>query len=614
MQARRPASLTEASDLLAELVLLYSPHEWSARAAGTSGGMDVDKQGNDAAHIPGAGERKTFSGLALIAAYEAALTVASEVRLEPVLQRIVDLARHVVPAKYAALGVTDGSNRVAQFIVSGLTPEEVERIGPFPEGHGLLGDIISENAPLLVPDISKDPRSVGFPPHHPPMRSLLGVPIRMEGRPLGNLYLADREDGQPFTDEDLQALQVLANHAAAAIDRAHLYRRVELGQQQAEAQLSQLRVILDNLPAGVLVMAPPDGRVELGNNSAIEMILGEGAAADAIPVANRDFQWQSADGIPLPRDQHPGMRALRGDAVQNQQLTLCCGPCETVPVLVQSAPLRDGAERIVGAVVVFQDVSRLRAAEQIKDDFLSLISHEFRTPLTAIHGGAHLLAQQGDGLDEPTRRELLDDIVLESSRLDRMLANLLSVAEIMAGRFRASPEPILIGPLVQSVIDENRRRAPEFAFALHVPVGLPLAEGDPELLRQILRNLYENAVKYSPNAGTIHTTARSDGRWVSIDVRDEGSGISPDHVPFVFERFRRPGADPTVRGMGLGLYLSRLLVEAQNGRIHASSPGIGKGASFTVELPVAKDWIDDGDIDSSTIQEEERAEAPDSGR
>lgn len=598
----------DAGDLLADLVLLYA-HESMARPSRLPCGADVNKR---ASETNAGSVESPIHGFALIAAYEAALAVASEVRLEPVLQRIVDLSRHVVPAKYAALGVTGEDGRIEQFIISGLTPEEIERIGPFPQGHGLLGLIISENEPLLIDDISQHPESVGFPPNHPPMRSLVGVPIGLNGRPIGNLYLSERIDGHPFTPEDLAALKVLAEHAAAAIDRAHLYRNVERGQQQAEAQLSQLRVILDNLPAGVLVMRRPDAGIELGNTAATEMILGPGATSVAIPVVNRDFTWQSADGLPLARDQHPGMRALRGDVVQNRQLSLQVASGQSVPVLVQAAPLRDGAGRIEGAVVVFQDVSRLRAAEQIKDDFLSLISHEFRTPLTAIHGGAYLLSQQGDVLDDETKHELLDDIVSESIRLDRMLGNLLSVAEIMAGRFRASTEPILIGALVQSVIDEFRRRAPAFTFALDVPAGVPAAEGDPALLVQILRNLYENAVKYSPNASAIHTTARAHGRWVSIDVRDEGSGIAAEHVPHVFERFRRPGADPTVRGMGLGLYLSRLLIEAQEGRIHASSPGPGQGATFTVELPIAQEWS----AGTAPIATEERgrAEASDSDR
>jgi hypothetical protein len=156
---------------------------------------------------------------------------------------------------------------MTQFITSGVTPEERARIGPLPEGHGLLGELIRERAPLLIAEIAADPRSVGFPPHHPPMRSLLGAPILLGDRVLGNLYLTERTDGEPFDGHDLTALQVLATHAAAAIDRAHAYRR-------AEEQRDQLRVILDNLPAGVMILAAPEARVELANATAVEMVFG----------------------------------------------------------------------------------------------------------------------------------------------------------------------------------------------------------------------------------------------------------------------------------------------------------------------------------------------------
>lgn len=551
--------------------------------------------------------------VALIAAYEAALAVASEMRLEPVLQRLVDLARRVVPARYAALGVVGDNDGISQMVVSGISPEARERIGPMPKGHGLLGVLIRDRTPLLVADIATDPRSAGFPPGHPPMRSLVGVPIVLGDRVLGNLYLADRLDGAPFTMQDVTVLETLAGHAATAIDRAQRYVAVEEGQRHAEEQLAQLQVILDNLPAGVLVVAPPDAAVQMLNTTARETIFGPGAGLGALPTPGSHYRWQGSDGTALRRGQHPGIRALGGEVVENQQLGLVCADERVVPMLVQAAPLRDSDDRVVGAVVVFQDVSRLRAAEQIKDDFLSLISHEFRTPLTAIRGGAHLLSQQGDVLDEETRRDLLQDIVVESNRLDRMLANLLKVSEIMAGRFRATSEPVLLGPLVQEVIGDYRRRAPAYHLALETGPDVPPAEGDPELLRQVLRNLYENAVKYSSPGSTIHTTVRSGGGRVAIDVRDEGVGIAPEHVAHVFERFRRPGADPTVRGMGLGLYLSQLLVEAQAGQIHAASAGRGTGATFTVELPVAPEWREMVEGRAEGSEEERCAEAPDSG-
>lgn len=549
----------------------------------------------DQAHHPDPAKQisSAVQGLALIAAYEAALAVASEVRLEPVLQRIVDLSRTVVPARYAALGLFGADGRISRLLTSGLTAREIAQLGSAPAGHGLLGVLLRDDEPLLIDDIPGHPDAVGFPAHHPEMKSLVGVPIRLSGETLGNLYLADSEHGKGFTENDVVALRILADHAAAAIDRARLYRTVEEGQARAEEQLRQLREILDTMPAGVLVVGPPDAHIDLANSAAMETIFGSDHESKPNPVAGVDFQWRDAEGVPLPRSMHPGVRALAGESMGNRQVELQTANRDPLPVLVQSAPLRNSMGAVIGAVVVFQDISRQRAAEQIKDDFLSLISHEFRTPLTAIHGGAQLLATQGDVLDDDTRRELLEDIVVESGRLDRMLSNLLRVSEIMAGRFQATSEPLLIGTLVQPIAAEFERRSPGFSFTIDIPHDLPLADGDPELFIQILRNLYENAVKYSPHGGTIRTTACRDGNWVSIRVQDEGLGIAPEYVQLVFERFRRPGADPTVRGMGLGLYLSRLLVDAQGGRIHATSPGPGKGATFIVDLPIADEWSAD---------------------
>ncbi|HEU0164174.1 MAG TPA: ATP-binding protein, partial [Thermomicrobiales bacterium] len=241
-------------------------------------------------------------------------------------------------------------------------------------------------------------------------------------------------------------------------------------------------------------------------------------------------------------------------------------------------------------VIVFQDMTRLREAEQLKDDFLSLVSHEFRTPLTAIHGGARLLGSQRDQLDDRTKDELLADIVLESARLDQMLANMLQLAEVMAGRLTPSTEPVLVTPLIRRVVQEMKVRLPDTEWSIEIPPGLPPVEGDPSLLQQVLRNLYENAIKYTTGHAFIRTTAEVDEHGVEIHIIDNGIGIAAEHVPFVFERFRRPGADPAVRGMGLGLYLCHNLMTAQGGRIRVESHGIGMGTTFSIALPIASGW------------------------
>ena len=152
--------------------------------------------------------------------------IASELDVDRVLQRIVDSVRALVAARYAALGIVDDEGVIERFITSGITAEERAAIGPPPRGHGLLGRIIRDGVTLRVPDIGVHPDRYGFPAHHPPMRSLLGVPIRLGERAIGNLYLADREDGLPFDEADEQLVELFALHAAIAIEHARLHARV----------------------------------------------------------------------------------------------------------------------------------------------------------------------------------------------------------------------------------------------------------------------------------------------------------------------------------------------------------------------------------------------------
>jgi K+-sensing histidine kinase KdpD len=527
---------------------------------------------------------------ALLAAYEASLAVASEINVESLLQRIVDLARGLVDARYAALGVINIEDRIESFFTSGLSPEERAAIGPVPVGLGLLGALARSREPILVPVIQNDPRSAGFPQNHPPMKSMLGVPILLWERNVGNLYLCDRFDGQPFDVQDQAVVQVLAGHAAAAIDRATLYRQLEQSRRGAEEQRDQLRSILDNLPSAVVIQSSMDLQIELANNAALSMMLGDIRPAGTLPVYGRDFAFLQEDGAELPFDRQPGIRALRGEVIRNQQLIVRQGDSQTSPVLVQAGPLRDSSGGIPRAVVVIQDVTKLREAEQLKDDFVSLVSHELRTPITAVYGGAHLLLNQGNALSKETGHDLLNDIVVESERLNQMLANLLSLTSIKAGWMEPSTEPVLLEPLSRKVAAEIDKRSDHHQITVDIGSDIPPVEADPNHLEQVLRNLFENAMKYSPDGGTIQTTATTDGQMVTIDIIDPGVGIAPEHAGSLFERFRRPGAPATIRGMGLGLYLSRHMVEAQGGTISAASEGPGKGATFSITLPIATGW------------------------
>ena len=170
--------------------------------------------------------RETASDVTLEALSDAVGAVAGELDVETVLQLIVDRVRTLVGAQYAALGIVDDRRRIERFITSGISAEQRRRLGPLPEGHGLLGLIITEGHSLRVPDIGAHAASSGFPPEHPPMRSFLGVPVRVKRRVIGNFYLTDKESAAEFSDDDQRLTELFALHAGIAIENARLHEAV----------------------------------------------------------------------------------------------------------------------------------------------------------------------------------------------------------------------------------------------------------------------------------------------------------------------------------------------------------------------------------------------------
>jgi signal transduction histidine kinase len=163
---------------------------------------------------------------------EAGLALASELDLGEVLQRLVEIATEVTAARYGAIGVLDDDGRIVRFVTTGIDEGERERIGDFPTGRGILGILIEHDATMRLSDLTRDERAVGFPPHHPPMRSFLGAPVRALGQVFGNIYLTEKEGGVPFDPDDEAALEVLAAQAGVAIENARLYSEMTHAQQE----------------------------------------------------------------------------------------------------------------------------------------------------------------------------------------------------------------------------------------------------------------------------------------------------------------------------------------------------------------------------------------------
>jgi len=260
------------------------------------------------------------------------------------------------------------------------------------------------------------------------------------------------------------------------------------------------------------------------------------------------------------------------------------------------------AERTAELAHKNEDLQRanqeLQALDRLKSEFVSLVSHELRAPLTNINGGIELIAREQEALS-PSRREVLGILRKESARLTRLVQNILDVSLLEAGRLTTNPGPLPLRPFLRRLLQGRLPDDSPHHLTLDVPPDLPPAWADESHLADVVVNLVDNAIKYSPQGGEIRVSAHKDDDGLVLCVQDEGIGITPAEQAYLFKQFYRAnnGTDREVYGHGLGLYFCKKLVEAQGGRIWVESEGTpGKGSAFYLSLPLCPEDIGEDEI------------------
>ncbi len=265
----------------------------------------------------------------------------------------------------------------------------------------------------------------------------------------------------------------------------------------------------------------------------------------------------------------------------------------TLTLTARFFALRDFAGQTIGTGLLLRDVTREREADAMKSQLLSTVSHELRTPLASIKGFATTLLRKDVKWDDATQRDFLRIIEEESDRLTEIIDNLLEMSQIEVGALRVKTEPTQLRTLIRDVVDETRMRTESHYFVTDLPAELPRALADPRRVRQVLRNLLENAIKYT-KGGAISVTCEVEHDHILISVADQGDGIPPALLEKIFERFFQVDGASTrkVGGSGLGLAISRGIVEAHGGKIWAehNSP---RGTIFRLTLPLAPAELDE---------------------
>ena len=239
-----------------------------------------------------------------------------------------------------------------------------------------------------------------------------------------------------------------------------------------------------------------------------------------------------------------------------------------------------------GVVFAVRDVTEERALETLRSDFVATASHELRTPMTSISGAARTLLRHGEQLPPQRHRDFLEMIVAESDRLARIVDQILVASRIEAGKIDVTFQRCDATGITRSVVESAKHRAPSgIELHLDAPEALEV-DCDPDRLRQVLGNIVDNAIKYSPDGGDVRVELHGEDDMVRFVVQDEGMGFEPEAAEAIFERFHRLDPQQTrgIGGTGLGLYIARELVRRMGGRIWAESER-GRGAAFSFELP-----------------------------
>ena len=452
--------------------------------------------------------------------------------------------------------------------------------------HGLSGLVFREGEPIIFHDAMSDPRTKEDPFGLLNVSNGVTVPLVIEKRDeenrvverstIGVLHAFNKRHGEDFIDEDVRLLERMARNVGSIIANLQMYREVV-------EEREELVQTFEALSAG-LILVSPEGRLSQINGTA-RAIFGVGAEAvgkDGRETLKSEPLWKLLDEV------------TQGTEGGKEEITVNLKGGEAI-YEVQAAQVRNEESKDLGIVAIFNDVTDMKNIDKMKSSFVAMASHELRTPLTAIKGFSSTLL---DGLDEDMygkedQREFLGIVVSECDRLRRLIDDLLNTSRIEANEsLKPDYSEFKLLPLLQKSVAVQQQASTKHKVLLSVESELPKTiVGDQDKLDQILTNILNNAIKYSPNGGDVIVHAKQEGEFVLFGIQDQGLGIPKDQLGKVFEKFHRINNDDNrkIYGTGLGLFLTHHLVTGVHmGEIWVESE-IGEGSTFWVKIPARLD-------------------------
>jgi len=496
--------------------------------------------------------------------------INSALALEELLHLIAVNASQVLGVAQCLVSLLDeGTGDVVPRAASGM-PAHVLRDVRLKPGMGIEGFVIQTGKAVLIGDVRGDPRFVQIGDY--PVISVMAVPLMSDNRPVGVLMATSRKRNA-FQDEDLNLLAAFADQAAIAVKNAALYQRLEEEKKRTEA-------IIQGLGDGVIVTDAHLNLVLL-NPMAAQIFGLSGPPAPGVPVTELfgnvgivDFLTKALvdGGEPIT-----GEIALPGPKADRKRV-----------YHVLTTTVRDEANTVRNIVAVLRDITSRKEVEEMKSNFLSVVSHELKTPLHSIKGFVDIILMGKTGRITETQRDFLTIVKTQTTSLQNQINDLLEFSRLEAGQVRLRIEDVAMSEIASSVIEKLKPQAQEGQVSLEsrLPADFPSIQADRGRLEQVITNLVDNAIKFTPAGGRVTISGEDQGPIVQVSVSDTGIGIPPEAQKQVFDRFYQVDGSPTrsYRGTGLGLTICKHIVEQHHGRIWVESEE-GKGSTFHFQIP-----------------------------
>lgn len=501
-------------------------------------------------------------------------TVNSSLETKEILSLILDSAVKLLGADGGTIFLKD--KETGDLIFEKAIGEKGELLEgkKLSKGEGIVGWVVENGTPIIINNPQKDPRFSSYYDKLSGFKtgSIICAPLKVGDEVLGAIEVINSNRNRKFTEYELDMLMNLAYETSVALNKAILYNEVNLEREK-------MKKILENVGDGLVIL---DGRKRLSmfNNVAEEIFKlspeqKEKRCTEVLKCRNLSGELMCSE-CPLDK------MVFQGLSLMQYEMKVWNGEKEIILGCNLSSTWE--GRKVTNFILALRDISLAKELDRMKSEFVANVSHELKTPLTAIKGYSELLIKMN--LPPEKVRNYYQIIYKESERLTQLINDLLEVSRIESGKIELKKEMVEIRKVIKERATFFQTQTSKHTIVLQFPEYPTFILGDNARLAQVFHNLLDNAIKYSPNGGNIWVRVSDKMEDIVIEVQDQGIGIPPEHLPHIFDRFYR--VDSSLRkstsGTGLGLSIVKSIIEAHGGKISVASK-VGEGTTFTIRLP-----------------------------